>query len=476
AQAAKSAANSAEAAAKEQREGKTASALGQQRDSQDALNRARDAMANAGAEQESQREDLAKKQDYLAGRTKQLEELLERLKTASQQDQQPAVERAKQSSSDASSRQQAAARSLERSDAGQAAEQQQQAIEQLQQMKQELDASAAGAKESMTPQQRKEQYQDLAKRQEELAQKTRDLMDRLREKKQQKGQESLQGANERMQQGRQQLEQEDGEEASERQQEAEKYLNKAEQELQQQQDRYENLRQEELLVKVREELAKLRDEQKTVLDETGAIELERAEKDGNLSRSARSRVRQLATRTKALKQRNDDVNGKLREDGAKVFTFLLERNSEDLTQIDERLSVRPFATDADTQALQEDVVSRYEQLLGVLKEELDRRRQSKTEEEKPEEQQNQQPQQGKKPLIPELAELLMVKRMEEDALRRIDAFLKNHPEIGTEGLDDITRDRLIRMGHQHAKITELFNNLVPDDMTPGEPAPPEETK
>ena len=76
----------------------------------------------------------------------------------------------------------------------------------------------------------------------------------------------------------------------------------------------------------------------------------------------------------------------------------------------------------------------------------------------------------------ELAELLMVKRMEEDALRKIDAFLKNHPELGTEGLDDITRDRLIRMGHQHSKITELFSNLVPDDMTPGQPEPSEEGK
>ena len=58
--------------------------------------------------------------------------------------------------------------------------------------------------------------------------------------------------------------------------------------------------------------------------------------------------------------------------------------------------------------------------------------------------------------------------------RALEAPEAGGPELGEEGLDDLARDRLMRMGHQHAKITELFHSLVDEAQTNVVP-PPEET-
>ena len=157
---------------------------------------------------------------------------------------------------------------------------------------------------------------------------------------------------------------------------------------------------------------------------------------------------------------------KITEDGALVFTFSLARNSEDLERVAELLGTSPYLTDAYTQTLQRDVFDRYEELLAALDDELERRQSQQQDQGEP-----QQPPEGqpRQPLIPRVAELLMLKRMEEASLRKVGNFLKTHTEIESGELGEIGRERLVRLGHQHTKITELFKKLVEEAEAQAQP-------
>ncbi|MBI4881264.1 MAG: hypothetical protein HY812_16640, partial [Planctomycetes bacterium] len=425
--------------------------------------------ARAAAERAS---ELSARQNYLQGGAQRLEETLGRLADLLDEEEQERawLDLAEQ----AESEMRGAAESLARARLAQAAASQRSSLGSLQRLKEALDARSAGqeAQERQGKEQEEERYRDLAERQRALEEETRTLMDRLKDLENTAQQEALQDAASRMNQAASELDKQEGTAALPREEEAEKYLAQAQEELKDEEERYQELRQEGLLFKVREELEALRAGALELNDKTAEIDLERAQKS-ELTRSGRARARGLAADARALATRNDEVIEKIREDGALVFTFTLERNSEDLARIGDLLGTRPHATDEFTRSIVQDVVERYDDLLATLKEELERRRSAERQESPPGEEQRPRQQ----PLIPRVAELLMVKRMEEAALRKVDVFLRTHPELEEEGLDDVSRDRLQRLGGQHSEITRLFESLVesvPEEAADGgEPGPKE---
>ena len=422
----------------------------------ESLNQARSDLEQPVASAREESDKLAARQNYIEGGMSELEQTLEKLAGMSgnqqaSQEQQQQAEQAKQKMGESSE-------SLSNSELQKASEQQQEALDQLAQLEQSLKQSASSAEQKSSQQMAMEeqQYSDLADRQKELEERTRDLMDRLKELKDREQQEALSNAASRMKQASSELSENEGEQAIPREKEAEKYLDQAQKELEEEEEKYQNLRQEELLFKVKEELATLREESAEAYRKTGEIEADRVSK-GRLSRSGRSKVKSLAAETRTIRVRNDEMAEKISDDGALVFTFTLHQNSEDLDRIAGMLGSTPYLTDEFTQSIQLEVVERYDELINAMKQELDRRRQAKPESEEP---QQGDPGSGKPPLIPQVAELLMVKQMEEAAMRKIDVFIKTHPELSTEGLDEISRSRLVRMGHQHASVTELFQEVV----------------
>ncbi len=434
----------------------------------DKMNEARAALEQLAKAEQAERDQLAAKQNYLESRARDLKEMLSRWNPTEQSEQTTAqssrerAENARESMSKSAEKMQSGQQSESKAD-------QQSALDELAKLQDEL-TKQRDAQQQNAQKADREKFQDLANRQQDLEKRARDLMDRLKKMKERKDTGAMDQAAGRMSEAKQKLDEEDGAEAVPKQEDAEKYLDKAKQELEQEEQRYQNLRQEELLFRVKDSLTKLRGDQADLLAKTGEIELERAQKGGQLSRGARSRVKDLSNAERALKAQNDEVAGKIKDDGAQVFSFLFDRNSEDLGRAAEALGARPNLTDESTQSVQREVIERYDQMLVAMKDEMDRRQKAAQDASDEQKGQNQPTKQS---LIPKVAELLMVKQLEESAMRKVDAFSRSLPESDQDGsaeLDAAARDRLQRLAHQHSRITELFKQLV--DAANGAPPQP----
>jgi hypothetical protein len=303
--------------------------------------------------------------------------------------------------------------------------------------------------------------------QEELERRLRELMDRLAELPDQGFQEPAQRAQQAMDSAQQSLQSGDDRQAASDQEEAAEEIEKAKEQLQGERDRYEQLRQDEVLFRLNEELVALHEEQLALTLETSDLHLARGDSD-RLSRAQRRAVARLAESERALGDRASGVADTLREDGAVAFVFAIDQTADDLAAVADRLSDQE--TGRLVSALQQGVERRLADLLAVLEEELERRRQAmKDQPEEDQQPQDQQPS-GPPPLVPAVAELLLVQRMELMALSRVVGFrdeLGDAPRLSS-------RDILLleRWANEHAQVTDLFESMIPEpEEQPGVPPP-----
>jgi hypothetical protein len=96
--------------------------------------------------------------------------------------------------------------------------------------------------------------------------------------------------------------------------------------------------------------------------------------------------------------------------------------------------------------LASDVVGRYDRLLQAFDDELKRRQQSKQD---PNQGGKPSQQGGKPPLVPPVAELLLLKHLEEDVLQDVQTFRASADEVTDKDLDDARMKLLERLGHRH---------------------------
>ena len=131
-----------------------------------------------------------------------------------------------------------------------------------------------------------------------------------------------------------------------------------------------------------------------------------------------------------------------------------------LAQVAEYLSGTSPDTGSYSQLLLADVATRYQHLLGALDEELRRRQQPEQEEGGEDQQAQQQGNHAPQRLVPPVAELLLLKGLEEELL----VDLRTFRAAAREGLDEATRATqgriLERLGHRHREMTELFDELL----------------
>ncbi len=325
------------------------------------------------------------------------------------------------------------------------------ALQDLAEMLEKKTAEAAAQKsDSMSPEEKASKYDELAGQQKELEERTRDLMKRLRELPDKKPLSSLSQAADNMNSASSELDNQQGDMAEQDEEDAQKYLERALQQMKQEKQKYQSIQQQEVLFRVLQELEELKKEQDSINTTTVDFDLERAGSP-SLRRSQKKKLRDLAGREDSIRDRTVTVKEKIEEDGSTVFNWVLDRNRDDLDEVVEAL--KQYQSDAVVQTIQKDISVRFEELIASMREEIKRRQNAPTGE--PQESPNAQP-----PLIPPVAELIMIKTMEEGAQRRLEEFIIDNPDIDEKGANPIERELLKRLASEHAAITELFQEIL----------------
>lgn len=322
-------------------------------------------------------------------------------------------------------------------------------LEQLRQRRQGADDQVA---EPATP----EQVAAAVADQQELKRRLRELMDRLEELPDQEFQQPGQRAESAMESASEALDEGRSQEAATRQEEASEALDEAKKKLQGERDRYEQLRQEEVLFKLGEELKEMLDEQIAASSETREIDEARGDRE-RLSRSHRRAVARLSESERTLSREATSLAEDLAADGAKVFVFAIEQIADGLESAANELADQQ--TGAFVASIQQSVEHRLADLSAVLADELERRRKAMSEmdaDTPPGEQGGD----SKQPLVPPVAELLLIQRMELMALTRIENFQSLH---GAEGMGEMELLVLERWALEHSKTTALFETMIPKE-------------
>jgi hypothetical protein len=221
---------------------------------------------------------------------------------------------------------------------------------------------------------------------------------------------------------------------------------------------------------MKERLEDLRKRSAALHDGIAQVDVDRAGAE-RLSRRLRPKVEGLANDAGAIAKDNEEVRAKLAEEQSPTFPWILEKNGADLDHVRELLAARDAETGEFVQVLADDVVTRYERLLQALDDELKRRADAMKK--KQDEQQDDQQQDGgaqqRPSLVPPVAELLLLKRLEQDVLEDIRATRVEFREQ-PDGELLAARQRLLeRLGHRHTELTDMFDKLVQQQTEPDQP-------
>ena len=443
-------------AAEELRGGSDAAAAGKAEEAASKLREAAEALREAwGKEAGGRKAEAAKlrnEQDNLAQEAAETAEMLATAERLSDDEGKYDDEESMAQEAGASMR--GARNSLGSGKTGEAQQSQEQAeqkledlIEALEQKEQEASSGQDGGQAG--EQETAEKFKDLAERQKKLEEETHDLMRRLREYPDKRPLSHLSKAAENMWEASSELSNEEGDQAAQDQEDAQKYLEKALQDMKLEKEKYQELRQREVLFRVEQELESLKEEQDAVNAETESFDQER--EGTRLRRSQKRKLSQLAEREKTVRERTEEVKKKIEEDGSTVFTFILEHNRDDLDEVVDAL--QRGDTGELMRAVQDDISQRFDDLIVSMKEEIKRRMEAPTKK-------GDQSNPSEPSLIPSVAELIMIKTLEASALRRLEEFILLNPEVLEEGASPVQRRMLDRLGHQHAAVRELFEEML----------------
>jgi hypothetical protein len=401
-------------------------------------------------------------QDMQAAAARQ-QDLAEQAKAAAEQLQRAAedgsltaaqADRARQGLQQARQSMQTAGERLQQGQQASAAGEQQRAAEQLQQA---MDALA----ENRPPNaERRDQLAQQARAQQQLAEDIVRLAEELKQRENQQAQRHAEQAADAAKKAQQAMEQGEAEETMRQQEAARQELEQAAKELQQEEERYRDLRQEELLFRMKDELTTFLDKQRPITAET--VQAAKATTAEGLPRAARRKMNQLGEEEIDLGKRIDTLVAALTEEGNLVYRTVLVANAEDLREIGRRLAGRNPDVGSFTTLLQQDTERRAEELLAAL----DAERQRREQERKERQQQQQQQQQGqnrfnpqRKKLVGLIAELEMLKRLGIDTRKAADNLQTLIEVRGDETIADAEVALLERLGHRHAEITRLFQQI-----------------
>jgi len=239
--------------------------------------------------------------------------------------------------------------------------------------------------------------------------------------------------------------------ARQQQEEALEQLEQEESRLQEEEMELADLKTEQDLIDLIATITEMSDSMEVIIKATVAISGELGDRRAN--RSQKARLRGLSRRVAAVDELGQDVHRRLEEEEARVFTYIMEDLLEDLAEVKESLQPR-YDPGEVTQMLEQEVVDGLQRLRSSLEEELRRRMQQQ--------QQGQPPPGGGRPrMVPPAAELIALKRMQEEVLertRRIDSIRKrNNGELDT--LEEQLLERLVQ---RQGSIIQLTDQIAED--------------
>ncbi|MBI1848721.1 MAG: hypothetical protein HYR85_00100, partial [Planctomycetes bacterium] len=321
-----------------------------------------------------------------------------------------------------------------------AANAQKSALERMRKAADQLRDSEKNLSEEM-----KEKFKKLSRKQEEIENLARELEEQLKKTPNQPGRNAVQNARRSMDQAKRELDRSRGEDAQDKEQEAEKALDQAKREIQEKQREYLKLQEEENLFRIKEKLEAMEAAQNKANLETETLDAYR-EKNGSLSRSQILRdLPKLVSGEEDIHRDTDEVKDKLKAEGAEVYLWVLDTISQDLGRVTQLLGDND--TGELTRSIQGDVARNFHSLLEALNEDL----------KKKDQQQQQQDEQANQPnrnrIVSHLAEIRMLKRMQQDLKVRLDRFVQQQHDGQVDESDRMVLDRIL---HQQGSIREVF--------------------
>jgi hypothetical protein len=400
-------------------------------------------VARAAAEK---KEELAKRQMALADKTKKAAEKLE--ETAEKQanaENARNLKNASSSTSKAAGKQSRAGESMQGGQNSKARQQQEEALSELEKARESLkdeDAEKARAKklEGLTPEE------------EELAKKAMALADKLKGLPREPGRQSANQAQRAMEDAARRLKGLEGEKAEERQKQAEEYLKKTEEELAEEERRYRDLQQEELLFKIREELRKVIKDQEKLNADTRKLDAEKEAAGDRLSRLDRQNLRGLSKEQGRVAEHVEFLAESLEKEGSLVFGMILKTVRDDMRAVESRIGRPSYDTGVFVQELMTQILRKLVELERVFDDELTRRQKE------PEQQDQQGGGNQKQPLVPPIAEVLLLRNMQAELNGQIERFLRENR--GKKELSPLDRDYLEQLANRQGMIKDVWEKFM----------------
>ena len=402
------------------------------------------------------------------------------------------------------------ANQLGRNQIGEATQQQQQAIEDLHELSDILKNRSAGDTETLVKKlkQSREELEQLRKRQEELLRKVDESekisdpaqreqeLERLRQEQQQIRREissmarrlrrlearksggSLRRASSRMEQAEQLLQENQGNGAEQEQQEVLEDLEQAERELAEEERHAQEQLAREMLERIGDELKSMIAREQTVIEETNRLEALRRQR-GNLIRAQLKTLRDLAEVQRNLKTETIGLVDIVK--AAEVFALALKGAAREMEFAAKRLEDR--LTDGETVARETAAKNRFTDLVSALEPDQDKNA-------------NPQAQTGgggggaannagpQTEAIPHIAQLKMLKTLQEDLIHRTETLDRLRKETGP--LSDDQKLELDLLAGEQGQLADLMRNLTaqfaeafqtePEEAAPGKPEPKPATR
>ncbi len=360
-------------------------------------------------------------------------------------------EAAKAALAAAQSSMESASRSLSKGSASSASSAQREAISRLQ----EAAENARRSKPLSRPEDR-EQAQTQAKEQEQIRQELLDLARRNQKRDTAKPSPSLAQAGESAARARQSLEEADLTPAQGSEEDAERKMRESLRELSEEEEQYQKLRAEELLFKVAEQVKALQEGHREQMRAT--IEIDGTRKEAEpATHTQRLRLRKVAKAEEALGARTGEIGKAIRAEESLVFAEVLDETARDLGRLSRDLGEDGgYQSGERVQALQQDVEQGLAWLYEALQAEKERRRQ--------EQQQGSgsgsKDQRGQNRLVPDAAELKLLRRLEVENLESLARFKILHSEIAAgQPVDPLVLEDLGRLAGRHQRTSDLFEKF-----------------
>ena len=339
----------------------------------------------------------------------------------------------------------------------------QEALQEFQQLREEQQSLADRAEEL------NQQDDSLEKKekQDELMQQQEDLTERMAKAERKLERLRLRGAAEAAHRARKRItemmkhiqEAEDGEEMQQAMEEALDDLEQVERELVLEKRIAQDRLAFEQLEKIEDQLKSLRSQQEAVITETIRLDDEKKKED-RITRGQKQALLNLAETEHSLQHTADQMGQQMAS--AEVFSLVLKRLARSMKHAADALEERE--TSEKTQAFERDALRKIDNLLAVLKQEQKKQQPAKPTE-KPEElsqepqEKEEKPEEAQPPgdMLPQLAQLKLLKSLQEEYLERTELLNKFRDKDGK--LPESMQEEKEELAREQAELADFARNL-----------------